>query len=406
MENNLDGPFFLNYWQFSVHGPFDAKEELIDYYQGQVDPQNPQQSPTYAAMIHSLDDNVGKILDAVDRLGIARDTIIIFYSDDGGNMYNLVDGTTATSNAPFRGGKGSIYEGGVRVPAAFIWPHVIQGGTHSEALFQSEDLYATILEMVGVPLPPNQALDSISAVPVFKGGPPQREAVYTFFPHGPTVPDHLPPSASVRQGDWKLIRIFYDSSDQSHRYELYNLRDDVGERVNLAGQYPERVQQMDQMIEAFLNDTNAALPQLNPNYDPDFTYQSGGWQGVGYVHVEGKDAGLQVRSFGEDPMRIQTAGLDLVPGDYALEFKLRSLSASGSGQVAWAETSNAFDEANTREFNVIDDGLWHEYRLELQFSETVGALRMMPASTQGVVHIEWIRLKDSNDMLVTEWEFK
>ncbi|NMC21640.1 MAG: sulfatase-like hydrolase/transferase, partial [Thermogutta sp.] len=117
LESHKDQPFFLNYWQFSVHAPFDAKQELIEKYRRLIDPGSPQRCPTYAAMVQSLDENVGKILDAVDRLGLSPNTAIIFFSDNGGNMYNQVDGVVPTSNAPLRGGKATVYEGGIRVPA-------------------------------------------------------------------------------------------------------------------------------------------------------------------------------------------------------------------------------------------------------------------------------------------------
>lgn len=120
METHKDEPFFLNYWMFSVHAPFDAKQDLIDAYKRKVNPDDPQRSPTYAAMIESMDDAVGALLDTLDRLQIADNTIIIFASDNGGNMYNEVDGTTATSNAPLRGGKATMYEGGVRGPGVVV----------------------------------------------------------------------------------------------------------------------------------------------------------------------------------------------------------------------------------------------------------------------------------------------
>ena len=186
---------------------------------------------------------------------LTDNTIIIFYSDNGGNMYNLVDGTTATSNAPFRGGKATMYEGGIRVPAIFVWPGVVKGGTKNQALIQSEDLYMTIMEMADVPVRAGQAVDSVSAVPALKGRDGQRKAVHVFFPHRPQVPDFLAPCAAVREGDWKLIRLFHDGRDRRHRYELYNLKEDVGERNNLATEHPECVRKMDAMIESFLKDT-------------------------------------------------------------------------------------------------------------------------------------------------------
>ncbi len=139
LEQHQDEPFFLNYWMFSVHAPFDAKQSLIDQYRKQVDPSDPQRSPTYAAMIESMDDAVGTLLDTLDRLKIADNTIIVFASDNGGNMYNEVDGTTATSNAPLRGGKATMYEGGVRGPAVVAYPGHVKAGSHSDEVIQSCD---------------------------------------------------------------------------------------------------------------------------------------------------------------------------------------------------------------------------------------------------------------------------
>ena len=407
MEKHKDKPFFLNYWQFSVHAPFDAKAGLIKKYKKKIDPKNPQQSPTYAAMVHSLDDNVGKILDAIDRMGIADNTIIIFYSDNGGNMYNLVDGTTATSNTPFRGGKATMYEGGIRVPAIFVWPGVVKGGTTNKDLVQSEDLYTTILEMADVPARAEQALDSVSAVPALKGRKGKRKAVHVYFPHSPQVPDLLPPCAAVREGDWKLIRIFHDGPDKRHRYELYNLKDDVGERNNLAAENPERVRKMDSMIESFLKDTKAVVPNANSAYNSKLFFKAGGWKTVGHVHLVKKWAGLQVRSFGEDLMMIETTDeLAVTPGKHVLEFRMRSLSASGPGRVYWPDAKKGFRKRWSAEFSVADDGLWHEHRVNLPLGNSVKKLRISPASSQGTVHFEWIRLRDSDGRLIKEWDFQ
>ena len=114
-------PFFINYWQFSVHGPFNAKPDYIESYKDKVDLNDAQNSPTYAAMVKSLDDNVGRVLDKLDELKLSKNTLIFFYSDNGGNMYSQVDGTTPTSNRPLRGGKGNNWDGGVRVPCIAVW---------------------------------------------------------------------------------------------------------------------------------------------------------------------------------------------------------------------------------------------------------------------------------------------
>jgi len=266
IESHKDQPFFVNYWQFSVHTPFDAKRELIEKYRPRIDPQSPQRSPTYAAMVQSLDENVGKVQKAVDRLGLASKTAIIFFSDNGGNMYNQLDGTTPTSNAPLRGGKGTVYEGGVHVPAVVVWPGVTAPHSRSDTIIQSTDFYPTILNLLGLPPTENQPVDGKDITPALKGEPFDRGPIFTYFPHNPNVPDRLPPSVTVHRGDWKLIRIFFDAGNGKHRYALYNLREDVGETHNLAGQHPELVRELDALITTFLTDVQAVLPMPNPRY--------------------------------------------------------------------------------------------------------------------------------------------
>lgn len=254
---------------FSVHAPFDAKQSLIEAYEERVDPQDPQRSPTYAAMIESMDDAVGTLLDTIDRLGISDNTIIIFASDNGGNMYNEVDGTSATSNFPLKGGKATMYEGGIRGPAVVVQPGVVQAGSRSEQIIQSCDFYPTILELLGIDVQPGQEFDGISIVPALQEKPLDREAIFTYFPHSPTIPDWLPPAISVHRGDWKLIRIFYGGEAGKHRHKLFNLKKDLGETTDLAQEYPERVEKLDALIEEFLLETKAVRPLANPNFNPE-----------------------------------------------------------------------------------------------------------------------------------------
>jgi arylsulfatase A-like enzyme len=268
IEQHKDEPFFLNYWMFSVHAPFDAKEELIEKYRKTVDPKNPQRCPTYAAMIESMDDAVGTLLDTLDRLKLTDNTIIIFTSDNGGNMYNRVEGESPTSNAPLKGGKASMFEGGTRVPLVVAWPELTQPATTNDTIVQSEDFYPTLLGGLGLEPEPNQQFDGVSFLPSLKGEPISREAVFQYFPHDPPVPDWIPPSISVHQGDWKLIRVFHAGQDGGHRYHLFNLVNDIGENENLAEANPEMVARLDSLITEFLNETNAVTPIANPNFDP------------------------------------------------------------------------------------------------------------------------------------------
>lgn len=268
MEKHRDKPFYLNYWMFSVHAPFDAKRKLIEKYRPLANPADPQRSPTYAAMIESMDDAIGTLLDTLDRLKIADRTIIVFTSDNGGNMYNEVDGTTPTSNAPLRGGKATVYEGGIRVPCVVSVSGLVAPATRNDTVVQSSDFYPTLLELLAVPPQPGQRFDGVSIVPALKGQPLAREAIFTYFPHNPPVPDWQPPSVVVHEGDWKLIRLFFQGVNGAHRWQLFNLRDDLGEKRNLAAQQPERVQRMDALIEKFLADTKAVQPIPNPAFNP------------------------------------------------------------------------------------------------------------------------------------------
>lgn len=268
MEKNKGRPFFLNYWQFSVHAPFDAKKDLIEKHRVRIDPGDPQRSPTYAAMVESMDDAVGTLLDALDRLKLADNTIVIFTSDNGGNMYDEVDGTTPTSNAPLRGGKATLFEGGTRVPCIIAWPGVTAAGSRGDALIQSEDFFPTLLEGLALKPAPDQQFDGASILPALRGRALAREAVFQYFPHDPGVPDWLPPSVSVHRGDWKLIRIFHAGENGGHRHLLFNLRDDIGEKTNLAARKPELVAELDALIGKFLADTKAVVPLPNPAFDP------------------------------------------------------------------------------------------------------------------------------------------
>ena len=268
-----DKPFFMNYWQFSVHAPFNAKAELIEEYKKVIDPSSAQKSPTYAAMVHSLDDAIGSLLDAIDEKGIADNTIVVFTSDNGGNMYNSIPadgGVTPTSNAPLRGGKGSMFDGGIRVPCIVIWPGVTTPGSQSDELIQTSDFYPTLLNGLGIPLPENHAIDSIDIKPALQGKKLKRDGIFTYFPSQTNVPDWLPPSVSVHSGKWKLIRVFFGGEEHGqHDYKLYDLSEDIGEKNNLAAAHPEMVAKLDQMIEDHLIETKAVTPKPNPNFDPE-----------------------------------------------------------------------------------------------------------------------------------------
>ena len=423
MEQNKDKPFFLNYWMFSVHAPFDAKQSLIDKYRKQVDPKDPQRSPTYAAMVESMDDAVGTLLDTLDRLKIADDTIIIFASDNGGNMYNEVDGTTATSNAPLRGGKATMYEGGVRGPAIVVHPKSIEAGSRSDEMIQSSDFYPTLLEMLSIKAQPNQKFDGVSIVPALQGKSLSREAIFTYFPHAPGVPDWLPPSVSVHQGDWKLIRIFHGGENRKHRYKLFNLNDDVGEQNNLASRFLKRVEQLDALIEQHLIDTQAVRPLPNSRFDPskyDATQEGkarlkgsknrpakpkakptdklvASWRPRGTCTLSAANGTLVVSSSGNDPYLVHRLPKPIDEESFTLHITMTS-DSSGKGQIFWQETdSGPFNAERSKFFDVQHDSQRHEYAIDFTTKSPLQALRIDPSRGQGRIEISDIRLVGKDD---------
>ena len=418
METHADRPFFLNYWMFSVHAPFDAKQKLIDKYRKQIDPQDPQRSPTYAAMIESMDDAVGTLLDTLDQLNIADNTIIIFASDNGGNMYNEVDDTTPTSNAPLRGGKATMYEGGVRGPAIVVQPGTIEAGSRTDEIIQSSDFYPTLLEMLSIDPQPRQQFDGISIVPALHGKTLNRQAIFTYFPHAPGVPDWLPPSVSVHSGDWKLIRIFHGAEGGKHRYKLFNIKKDIGEKINVAGELPERVKHLDALIERHLIDTQAVLPLPNPSFDPSKydVAQEGkarlkgstkgskksavkprgkpvaGWQPGGTCTLSASGKELLVNSTGNDPYLSHRLSTAINETAFTLRFTMTS-DSSGRGQVFWQERdAGPFKAERSHFFDVQHDGRLHEYTIGFTTKSPLQAVRIDPSRGRGNIEISDIQL--------------
>jgi arylsulfatase A-like enzyme len=199
---------------------------------------------------------------------LADKTIIVFTAENGGNMYNVVDGVPPTSNRPLRGGKATLFEGGTRVPCVIAWPGVTVPGTRSDAMIQSEDDYPTLLAGLGLTPPASQPIDGVDFAPALRGIPWNREAIFQYFPHSPNVPDALPPAVSIHRDGWKLIRVFYGGHNGEHEYLLFDLKEDLGEKDNLAAKHPEMVRELDARIDRFLAETKAVTPIRNPAFNP------------------------------------------------------------------------------------------------------------------------------------------
>lgn len=430
MQQHRDEPFFLNYWMFSVHAPFDAKKSLIKKYGELVDRKDEQRCPTYAAMIESMDDAVGTLLDELDRLGIADNTIVIFASDNGGNCYSVVEGEWPTSNRPLRGGKASMYEGGVRTPAIVVWPGHVEGSSTSDAIIQSMDYYPTLLEMLKISPAPDQTFDGTSILPALSGGNIERDGIFTYFPHNPPVPDWIPPSISVHQGDWKLIRLFHAGKNGHHRYKLFNLSTDVGERDDLSQEHPDKVRQLDNLIEGHLVLTGAITPQPNPGFDPKQydpeseglpakkfqrtqTAQStkkvvkavAGWTPGGTAGLAIAEGTIVVESTGRDPHLSFSFPKAVRSAPLKLHVTMTSDSAGGA-QVFWREKDANFFKADRSEvFDVKHDGQAHEYSVVLKPMSPMLGVRIDPSRGSGKTVISELRLTDENDDIVYQWSF-
>jgi arylsulfatase A-like enzyme len=265
IETNKSKPFFLYLPHYAVHTPLQAKKELIDKYKRKPG-SNGQNNPTYAAMIESTDQGVGRIMDKLDELDLADNTVVFFFSDNGGVR-------TITSNEPLRGGKGMLYEGGIREPMCVRWPGVVKPGTHCDRPIIGIDFYPTLLEIAGLHKPEGKLLDGKSIVPLLKGGSTlNREALFWHFPaylQGKAEGARDPyfrtrPGAAMRAGDWKLIEYFEDGA-----LELYNLKEDVGERKNLTNSLPEKTRELHKQMLTWRKAVNAPVPtEPNPEYSP------------------------------------------------------------------------------------------------------------------------------------------
>jgi arylsulfatase A-like enzyme len=268
LEDHREGSFFLSYWQFPVHAPYQGHLDLISKYSAKVDSRDKQRQPIMGAMIESLDKSVGRVLDKLEELDIMDQTLIVFFSDNGGNEYDIVNGEYPTNNDPLRYGKGNIYEGGIRVPHIVVWKGKVGPGTTSSEIVQSIDFYPTLLEVAGLKPRDGQILDGVSLFDLWtRDKPLNRKAIFSHFPHYTPVTHGLPTTAAW-SGPWKLHRQYGEGMDQTPGFKLYNLEEDIGETTNLADRYPEIVGELDDLITEHLKEIGAIIPMPNPVYDP------------------------------------------------------------------------------------------------------------------------------------------
>ena len=275
IESVKGKPFLLYLSHYAVHNPQQAKAEMIAKYKAKAarlpPPAGPeflpegknqarqiQNQPVYAAMVQSVDESVGRVMQKLAELGLEDNTVVFFTSDNGG--LSTSEGTP-TSNVPLRAGKGWHYEGGVREPLIIRWPGVTKPGSVCRAPMVSTDYYPTLLEMAGLPLRPRQHMDGVSLVPLLQGGTRPERPLFWHYPHYSNQGGG--PGGAVRLGNLKLIEWYEDM-----RVELFNLRDDPGERHDLAAAMPDETAALRQQLHAWRQRVNAAMPTPNPDYNP------------------------------------------------------------------------------------------------------------------------------------------
>ena len=246
IRTNKDKPFFLYLANYAVHTPIQGKKDLVAKYKAK--PPTNQKNPTYAAMVESVDDCVGKVLATLDELKLAGDTLVIFSSDNGGL-------SGPTNNKPLRAGKGHPYEGGIRVPYIFRRPGAIKPGSVCDTPVISVDFFPTICRAAGVALPGGREIDGEDLTPLLtRTGKLKRKAIYWHFPH---FRGRIKPYAIIREGDWKLVQYYVGAPE----LELYNLAKDIGETKNLAGDMPEKARDLKVKLAAALRKQNARTPR-------------------------------------------------------------------------------------------------------------------------------------------------
>lgn len=260
-----DGPFFMSLNYYSPHVPIEAKDSLVEKYRKKRGGADESILPNvhYAAMVESIDINVGRILRKLDELDIDENTIVVFTSDNGGLSVREVPAfakhTPPTDNGRLREGKGYVYEGGIREPLLVRWPLVINEAKLDSTPVVGQDFFNTLMEVANVE---KRTSDGVSIAPLFEGDTLPKRGILWHLPH--YSPQGGKPSTAYREGDWKLIHHYEDE-----RYEVFNLKQDISETEDLAEKHPEKREELKKNMQEMLQKLGAKFPEPNPSYKGD-----------------------------------------------------------------------------------------------------------------------------------------
>jgi arylsulfatase A-like enzyme len=401
------GPFFLNLWCYGVHGPWGHKEENTKYFAAKKDPSGRQGNPIMASMLKSVDECFGRILDELDKKDLTGNTLIIFTSDNGGNTHSntTTEGRKAanedwtkwagsqppTMNTPLRDGKGTLYEGGTRVPMMWSWAGKIAPGSTSEAVVGPIDVYPTIIDLLGITKPVKQVFDGVSYAKVLKGeGQLDRAAYFNYHPHAGA---NKAGGVWVRSGDFKLLRWFGNPST----HELYNLRDDLSETIDLATKMPDKVKELEDLIDGFLKDTGATYPRPNPAYKPVAAKAPAksndplvGWKERG-CKATVADGILSMKATGKPGTAFLGHAMAKMTGPATIKLRVRSQTGGAAKIDSFPNGSADTNGMLSLPFE-IKPGDWQDVQVKVTSNAQLGTLRVYLPDSE-IEHIEVVPAK-------------
>ncbi len=419
IDGSNGGPFFLNLWCYGVHGPWGHKPEYTKEFARKKDPSDRQGNPIMASMLKSVDECFGRILDELEKQGIADNTIVIFNSDNGGNTHSNVPGTSKTDraeesksdlladwrkwagdqpptmNTPLRDGKGTLYEGGTRVPLMWSWAGKIKPGTTSDAIVGPIDLYPTVLDLVELKKPEAQVFDGRSYAKLLKSeGGFERQAYFNYHPH---AGEHGAGGVSVRSGDWKLLRWFGNPGSS----ELFNLKDDLSEANDLAEKMPDKVKELDALIDGFLKDTGALYPRPNPAYVPTAVVSKKGeitkdplmgWK-ERVCKAASSEGVLTVTGTGKDGAAFLGHGLQNMKGPAVVKLRVRS-KQDGAAKIDFLPNTAKDPTDLVSTPYEVKAGDWQDVTVEIKTNGPLGTMRLyLPVGADKSVEIDAIEVK-------------